>query len=383
MAREIKGRKAIKRKKKSHAGKVILIILLVLVLGGGGLGAWGYSHVYKTAYETPMDPSNEDNVLVTVSDGSTTDAIADTLEESDLIRDTYSFKIMSRLKEYDGKYQAGTYLFTRAMPMKEIMGKIVDGDIATNVVTVIEGQGVEQIGSNLEASELADYDKFIKQIQKGDFDYPFIEKHKKALYRLEGYLYPETYFITPGADEHEIIDTMLYYFDANIYSEYQAAVASGNKLTKKYSLHELLTIASIIEKEAGIEEDRAKVASVIYNRLDEGMRLQMDSIVTYALSEEDKKVNLTYDDISIDSAYNMYDHDGLPPGPICSPSRSSFMAALEPADTDYLYFVLSKELDGSAAFSEDYKQFEKDKADYYKAYEKWEKEQGEGSEEEE
>ena len=160
-------------------------------------------------------------------------------------------------------------------------------------------------------------------------------------------------------NEEQIIKVMLDQFEKQPYKVYAESGSS-------YSLNDIITVASIIERECKVDEERPLVASVIYNRLAKGMPLQMCSTVQYVLGKQ--KEVLTYADTRIESPYNTYTNAGLPPGPICSPGLAAVQAALHPADTDYLYFVLSEKLDGTSNFSSDYAQFERDKAAYDKAY---------------
>ena len=178
---------------------------------------------------------------------------------------------------------------------------------------------------------------------------------------------PATYKIPSGADEHEIINIMLDHFEdtaAKLYAE------TDNAITEDYSLDEIIAAASIIERECAVDEERPLVASVIYNRMNASMKLQMCSSVQYILLNETGEVKevLTYDDIAIDNPYNTYKHYGLPPGPICSPGIKSIEAAMNPADTDYLYFVLSEKLDGTSNFTSDYSEFERFEKAYSDAY---------------
>ena len=180
---------------------------------------------------------------------------------------------------------------------------------------------------------------------------------------LEGYLVPDTYSVPAGTSEDEIIRQLL---DAHKEIFDSKAKAKAKKL--KRSENEIMIIASIIEKECADVGDQPIVASVIYNRLKIDMPLQMDSTIQYILGLEGvRKEDLLYDDTEVESPYNTYTNPGLPAGPICCPGRSAIEAALNPADTKYLYFVLDDKLDGKMAFSEDYNDFLKDKDAYYEA----------------
>ena len=183
----------------------------------------------------------------------------------------------------------------------------------------------------------------------------------KGANRLEGFLWPDTYSIPVEGGAHEAIDIMLKGFEENVYEKYKDKIAE-----KKLDFYDTIVKASIIEREALKEKDKAKVSSVIDNRIKKGMYLQMDSILSYIHKED--KVIASYKDLKVNSNYNPYKNKGLPPGPICSPGIESIEAAIDPADTDYLYFVNSEKLDGSLTFCETDAQFSKAKDAFEKAY---------------
>lgn len=336
--------------KKAVAAAVAVILICII----GAVAA-------LTVLGAPADKNSTEAAIVTIESGSGTYDIAYALEDQGIIDNTRAFRIISKVRGYDGKYMAGAYELSPSMKMTEIMEIIASGKTASESFTVIEGQTVEKIAHNLDAAGIVSYDDFMDEEENGVFDYEFLDGCENSMYRLEGYLYPDTYSFDKVTDAHTVIDIMLKRFDEMIYSTF-----NGNDAG--YSFRDTVIIASIIERESGRSEDMADISSVIYNRLDAGMALQMDSIVSYILQED--KVDLTYSDIDVDSDYNPYKNTGLPPGPICSTGAEAFSAALNPNKTDYLYFVLSEKLDGSTNFSSDYSQFEKDKKAYYDAKEK-------------
>lgn len=333
------------------AAVVIAVVFIVLMSGG-----------------RPVDKTSEDIIVTAIPEGSGTVQIAAVLEQNSLIEKPGVFRVLSKLYGYDGTYKAGTYGFSQSMSMKQMMQMISDGDTISHNFTVVEGQTVEKIARNLDDAGIISYDEFMHEAQYGDFStYDFLKGNERSMYRLEGFLYPDTYSFEEGVDAGTVITSMLDRFEEMVTPDIiSQAKAAG------HSLRDIIITASIIEREAGISEDMPLVSSVIYNRLDKGMALQMDSVISYILQED--KVNLTYADIAVESDYNPYKNTGLPPGPICSPGIVAIKAAISPAETDYLYFVVSEKLDGSAAFSSDYNQFLKDKEAYYRAYEKSEKE---------
>ena len=173
---------------------------------------------------------------------------------------------------------------------------------------------------------------------------------------------PNTYDVAQGSSAHQIIDVMLAQFDKIYKDEYYARATELG-----YDLNQIVTIASMIEKETRVETEREIVASVIYNRLRQGMPLQIDATVQYALGEW--KDRLTFKDLEVESPYNTYKVSGLPKGPICSPGENSIIAALYPKETDYYYYVLDASMNGSHRFSNDYNTFLKNREDYLRALE--------------
>ncbi len=325
-------------------------------------------NIFLAAGGRPVDSGSQKKVIVEIPQGSSTSQIADILADRDLIRSTFVFRLESKVRFYDEKYIAGTYAVSRSMSSGRIMKKMVSGDTAGKVFTVIEGQSLYKIAASLKKQGVIDTEKeFFDEVENGKFNYRFMKYLPDGPTRLEGFLYPDTYEVPVNADVHKVIDVMLAQFDKKVTSEYYEAAKK-----KGYNIYEIVTAASVIDREAKLEKDKKNVSSVIYNRLAVDMPLQMDSIISY-INKEDKIV-ATYSDIAVDSDYNPYKNTGLPPGPICSPGLEDIKAALYPADTDYLYFVASPKMDGSDVFSETYKEFLKDKKAFNKAYKKYIKE---------
>lgn len=340
--------------------KVLIFLGILAVLC---VGCFFFVLNYLNGLDGPLEKGGLENKIITIPSGSSTLDIGEILEGNEIIKDKTGFRIFSKLNQYDGKYIAGTYTLSSGMTTTEICEKISKGETTATVFTIPEGYTVDQIIDVLVKEGYGTRESFLEVIENGDFDeYDFIEKDPSLIYELEGYLFPETYSLDHGASEEAIIKAMVDHFD-------QVFDANMRKRAEElgYSIREIVTIASIIEKESILDEDRPLVSSVIYNRLDIDMRLGMDTTVLYVMDEH--KVDLTYDDIEVDSPYNTYLNYGLPPGPICCPGKASLEAALYPAVTDYYYFVVSDKGDGSIAFSETEEQFEKDKAAYYDAKE--------------
>lgn len=343
--------------KDNTKAKIIALIVGLCIIGAIGVFS------YLSIQNAPVDKDNQNIVTINIEENSSTWNIADILIDEGLIKNRNAFRITSKLLGYDEKYLAGYYQLSPSMTSIQMMKAIVEGDVVNIAFTVVPGDRLEDIAANLEAQGICSAKEFIDETVKGQFDYKFMTYLPKGEKRMEGVLFPETYSFPIGVKVHTIVDCMLEQFDKNIKPEYY-------KKAKKlgYNFYDVIKVASIVEREAKLDEERPLVASVIYNRLKKGMKLQMCSSVSYLL--DDGRVNLTNADIAIDSPYNTYKHEGLTPTPIGSAGSASIEAAFNPKKTKYLYFVLSEKLDGSSNFSEDFATFERDKERYYKAYEK-------------
>ncbi|MDR2133139.1 MAG: endolytic transglycosylase MltG, partial [Clostridiales Family XIII bacterium] len=324
-------------KRRPSLPAALAILLAFAVFAAGGL--WFFAEMGMR----PVNAADSASVSVTIPQGASTRAIAELLEETGLIRNKTLFRIKSRIDGRDGNYKAGVYLLARDMSMRQIMEDLeTSAKAETERFTVPEGLTVGQTAEALEKAGLVVAADFLAEIETGDFGgYRFLDGDAGG---LEGYLYPETYEVYANATARDLIDRMLSHFDKLFTEEcYSKAEAMG------LSVREVVTIASLIERETRVPEERALVASVIKNRIDKGMPLQIDATIQYALGEN--KARLSYADLEIDSPYNTYKNAGLPPGPICSPRAECIEAALNPADTDYLYYVLRPELDGRHNFT--------------------------------
>ncbi len=339
------------RKRKKNNKLWILIIVAVVII------AVIIAVVAINSAGGPVDKSNNNKVSVVVEEGATTESIGDALEEKGVIGSTFIFKIKSKMAGNDGKYQPGVYSLSPSQSMTEIMDIIVSGKSDVARFTIPEGYTTEQTMDVIVKKGLVTEEEFMDEVENGDFDYRFLSDSPSGPTRLEGYLYPDTYEVYKNATAHDIIDRMLSQFNALVTDEdYDRASELG------MDMREIVTIASLIERETKVADERAKVASVVYNRLDIGMKLQIDASIQYILDEP--KEHLLYSDLAIESPYNTYLNAGLPPGPICSPRIECIEAALHPEDTKYIYYVMKPELDGSHNFSETAAEFEKNKAAY-------------------
>lgn len=343
-----KRRNKIKNKRRLLISSVIILGVIIIALSV-------IFSMYIANESKPVDPDSKEYILVTIPSGTGTEGIARLLEENHLIGNTGIFKLQSKSKGYDGKFKAGQYSLSPSMSMEDIMKILMVGSDETTRFTIPEGYDIKRTTAKLSEEGLVNAETFAREIETGQFDYEFLADAPAGPDRLEGFLFPETYDIFTTANEHDIIDKMLYQFNKVFTDEYYARAEELGM-----SVREVITLASIIEREAQVPEDRPIIASVFYNRLKIDMPLQSCATVQYILGEQ--KPVLSIKDTQIESPYNTYQNPGLPPGPIASPGADSIKAALYPADTDYLFFLAKG--DGSHAFSVTYDQFLKDKAKY-------------------
>lgn len=338
---------ALKRWRKL-VGLMVLIIIIVTIIVV-------VFFQYLNRNSEPVNPNNTELITIVIPTGAATSEIANILVEADLIKDPRVFKIQSMVEGYDGWYKAGQYTLSQSMSLEEIMKTIFEGKASTTRFTIPEGYDIKRTTQKLAEEGLIDPLVFAEEIENGAFDYEFVKNAPAGPNRLEGYLFPETYEIFTNANEHDIIDRMLYQF-SKVFTEESYARAEELGMT----INEVITLASIIEREARVQKDRPVISSVFHNRLAIGMPLQSCATVQYILGEQ--KPVLSTKDTKIESPYNTYIINGLPPGPICSPGKDSIHAALYPTDTNYLYFLAKG--DGSHVFAETYDQFLKYKDQY-------------------
>lgn len=341
-------------------GKLIAIILVLLIIGGLGV-----AYFYNWWAVKAVNPSDETPILVEIEEGSGTAAIAGTLDEAGVIRDKIVFRAQSRIRHKDGTYVAGTYEFNKTMNMFQIMDMISAGETTGLHFQILDGQTIDKVADQLAEEGVIDQADFYYEVEHGTFDYPFMSLLPEGPTRLEGFLYPDTYTLPLDATAHDVIDAMLADFDRHMTEEgiYDQVAAAGT------DLYTVIIKASIAQREAGSAEEMPNVVSVINNRVTIGMPLQMDSIIAYIQKED--KIRATYSDIAVEADYNPYVNYGLPPWPICAPGMDAIKAALSPAETDYLYFVASPEMDGTNRYSKTYEEFLADKAEFDEAYEKY------------
>jgi UPF0755 protein len=332
-----------KKKEVRIVRRIVFIIALVLLLVVGVAGFAAYNYVSNAL--KPVDPDSEKVVEIEVPIGSNLDSISQLLEENGLIADARIYKYYVKFKN-QADFQAGTYGLLPSMSLDEITESLKTGKVYREPlfnVTVPEGLTLEEIAENVIAKK-TNYsaEEFLAKVQDEQYidelmvKYPALLtneiKGENVRYALEGYLFPATYaFYEEDPTLELIIEQMIEATESNVV-QYQAVLEEMGKTP-----HWLLTFASLLEEEATAQSDRQTIASVFYNRIEAGMPLQTDPTVIYAMGEH--KERLFNKDYEFKHPYSTYTNKGLPPGPIAAAGASSIAAVLDPADTDYLYFL--------------------------------------------
>jgi UPF0755 protein len=313
----------------------ILITAVTLVVLAGVVGyqmiRWAEGPLKSEADHPPVK-------IVVIPEGAAFQQVAALLEQEQLIKSRSAFVWLGRSQEADRKIHPGEYEFHAAMPPAEILAKMIAGRIVLHSVTIPEGYTLNQIADVLADQRITDRTDFLKLVT----DKSFIKSLGISAVTLEGYLYPDTYRFARPTSGKDVIRAMVDQLGQVMTQEWQTR-AKDIRMT----MHEVLTLASVIEKETGSGGERPQIASVFHNRLKKKIPLQSDPTVIYGLPNFDG--NLRKKDLSNPSPYNTYRWAGLPPGPIASPGADSIRAALFPAPSLYLYFVSKN--DGTHQFS--------------------------------
>jgi UPF0755 protein len=290
-----------------------------------GLAAFAFS-TYEDMVTRPRPVPGD--AVVEIKKGDTVKAMAARLQEAGVIGDPLLFRIEARLSGAGGKLRAGEYLLAKGGSIRGVIKALLDGKMALHKITIPEGLTIRQIGDILEKDGVV----LAKEFSKAAGDPAILRGFGLLTASAEGYLFPDTYHFLKQTKGSEVVPVMLKTFFAKA-----GKALPPDLMADPQRLHELVTLGSIVEKETGAESEKRLVAAVFANRLKKRMPLQSDPTVIYALPDFDG--NIRKKDLSYDSPYNTYVRKGLPPGPIANPGLSSLLAALEPADTEYLYFV--------------------------------------------
>ncbi len=334
-----------RRRRRNNANTAIAVLVLVLVvLGVAVAGVLMQRTLFSAEPKVVVEAGQP--VTVVIATGSTTKAIAEQLYRAGVIANAKKFVESVKDANVGAELKAGSYELTTGMPDDVVVGALVAGPVVKYTkVTIPEGFTNRQIAARLEKDAGIPAAEFLPLADKGaaefSAEHPYLAKAYSG--SLQGYLFPKTYEIKEGASAADVIEMMLDQFDKET-ADIDLSFAKSRGL----DLNEVVTAASIIEREAKVAKERPLVSSVIYNRLKMGMKLQMCSTVQYILRTN--RFRLTNRDIATPSLYNTYLHPGLPPGPIANPGRASLEAAANPADTRYIYYVLTGK-DGSQTFA--------------------------------
>ena len=320
--------------------KYLILGLVILVIIGAGLGFWYVNDALKA-----MDPNNHETVAVTIPVNSSTKDVTQILQDAGIIKNSQIFNYYMRFNN-DKALQAGHYEFSKDMNAAKVMETIQAGGEpifvdADTKLTVVEGMTADQIAEMVGENTAISADDFMKELKNEDYLEQLRKKYPSLLegladtsemkVPLEGYLYPATYDYFAGMSAQELIEDMVAASNL-VYQELK-----DDLVNTTLNYHQVLTLASLIEREAVTEEDRGLVSGVFYNRISAEMPLQSDISVLYALGVHKEKV--TYDDLEVDSPYNLYKNTGLAPGPMNSPSKTAIVAAIYPTWNEYYYFV--------------------------------------------
>ena len=316
--------------------RVVIWVLLLGIIVIGAFGAW-----VALGEVQPYKGYAGEEQFVEIPPGSGPGAIGRRLSDAGVIRDLMSFRIEILRSGSGRRLQAGEYRFDRPMTVKEVIAKIARGEVYLQPITFREGLTFREMAALYESKGFGAAAEFIAAAS----DARLIHELDPAARDLEGYLFPDTYNMTRHTTAAQLVERMVGGFDKVLTPELRAA-ARDHGMT----VRQLVTLASIVEKETAKPEERPIVAGVYVNRLRIGMGLQADPTVIYALLRVNRyDGNLTRDNLQFDSPYNTYRYRGLPPGPIASPGRASIEAAANPADVPYVYFVSRG--DGSHVFA--------------------------------
>ena len=323
--------------------KIILFVLLVLLISG-------CSQVKESLYDA-VDPEDKTQVEIQVTPGMSPGELGSLLSENNLVSNSLAFTNYLKERSLDGSLQEGTFLLSPSMNMEELVDNLitpVESDTVT--ITIPEGYEIRNIVELLKSEDMIDETRFYEVLDKGEFSYEFLKGLDRS-HHLEGFLFPDTYEFYKDATEEEIIDKFLANFDSKFQDKYYSRMEELS-----LDLQATINLASIIEREAADSDERAIISSVFHNRLKQEMMLESCATVQYILQE--RKPILSYDDMAIESDYNTYINIGLPPAPIANPGLASIEAALYPADTDYLFFVLKGDTETTHYFGETFEEHE-------------------------
>ncbi len=365
------GKRRKKRQKtNSLAGKIALCLITAIIIALLATGFFAYRYVDSSI--KPLDSSSTEYITVDIPEGSGNKYIGQILEKAGVIKSATVFNYYTKFKNYSN-FQSGYYNLQASMDLDEICKLLKEGGTpqpekpSLGKILVTEGYTIKQISEAVtknsakkNASTPYSSEDFLKVVQDEAFISKMAAKYPKLLsslpsadqvtYRLEGYLFPATYSYNKETSMEDIVEEMISTMDSYMSQYYDTIAASGK------SVNDVLTLASLVEKEGSTDDDRRNIASVFYNRMNNNMPLQSNIAILYAMGKLGEETSLAADasiDTSIDSPYNVYTNTGLMPGPVDSPSLAAIEATVNPASTDYYYFVADVKT-GKVYYSENF-----------------------------
>ncbi|TWH48919.1 endolytic transglycosylase MltG [Sporomusa sp. KB1] len=320
----------------SVSRKIVIGILAATILSFGAL-------LVGWTLTEPVSSKGEP-ILVSIKTGTPAKVIAEDLEKQNLIKNAVVFRVAAKLQGLENSLQAGEYSISPAMPVRQMLTMMSQGQTAYQQFTVPEGYTVDQIAELLAEKKLANPEKF-KALAKNFAPFSYMAANPNTKYSVEGFLFPDTYRLARGTSEEELLTMMVKQFDAKMTPDSRQRAAELG-----LSIREVIIMASLVEKEAKLNEEQPVIAGVFANRIKQNMPLQSCATIQYILGYP--KAELTIQDTEIASPYNTYQIMGLPPGPIANPGTAAIKAVLSADKTDYLYFVADKQ--GKHHFSNSY-----------------------------
>lgn len=318
--------------KKTLIGLLTGLAVLTAALAYGAIDLYRYMHA-------PVQGDLTSAVHLHIAPGANFRGIVQKLRNEQLVAHPWKFELVARWKGFARNLQAGEYRISPQMTPLEILRSLNRGEVVLHQVTIPEGFNMRQVARRLDEKGLVDFDAFLSAAT----DPQLAEELNIPADTVEGYLFPDTYAFARNVSPEKIVQTMAGQLRQHFTPQWRERAREMD-----FTVHEIVTLASIIEKETGAPEEREVIASVFHNRLEKNMRLETDPTVIYGIENFDG--NLTRKHLRRHSPYNTYRIQGLPPGPIANPGLAAIRAALYPADTDYLFFVSRK--DGTHQFSE-------------------------------
>ncbi|NLN66004.1 MAG: endolytic transglycosylase MltG [Clostridiaceae bacterium] len=342
-----------KKKKRWFLRFLIFVVICMALFFSAAYISYSYLTEFGLEYVQTgkIEIPKEQQIEIEIPEGYTTTDIANLLYEMKLVEYPRIFKFLSLLNGYDGEYKAGKHIISRELNYEGLLLVLTNNPLAnpSKDIRIPEGFTVVELLDYLSERDIVDRERFESLCKTHIKKYSFLEDVPERLYPLEGYLYPDTYKIDMDWKEEEIVDRLLREFDSIFKPEwYTRADELG------MTVDEVITLASIIEMEAKYLSDYKKISSVFHNRLNSRgfPRLETDATIQYAriMAGLGRIQLVTFKDLQIDSPYNTYIHDGLPPGPICSPRADAIEAALYPEDTNYFFFFSPP--DGTVIYNE-------------------------------